>query len=1081
MSRFHRFALCVVFLLPVFGFANAPRPNVIIVYTDDQHRSEFGYEGGHNATPNIDRLANDGLIFDHFYISTALCAPSRVALQTGRYPSASPPLLRSMPVDRDTNSDGQPDPPYVLQTLGDEEDRPAETFNLPYTLQQAGYSTGIVGKWHLGFLGTRQRPASNRSQLLHNFNLTQQAAYAAGYDYAEALYHDNVQPDNFADRYMAHNPEWITWKAREFIEAEANDSEPFFLVVNPTLPHWPQADDSRFDSLNADKALTGIGDRTDALALPPGDPVREEILAIGDETYDSDGKGLLSGMPARSTIVPRAQASGFDGGYREDIVWLDDIVGSLVDKVEELGLQNDTLIFVISDHGRAGKWTNQDKGISSGALAHWPGQIPAGSFSSDLISNVDIAPTLFELAGATPAPDADLHGVSIAGHLFDAANVPSGRPYAYSEIGYERTITRADGMKLVVSYGDGDIRSGNLGADWTDPIIKLYDMQDAVDTKVWVDRWEEVDNVVNDPAYADTLDEMKDLLREQSLRLPHEFGEFTQGEFAPIVTSAPASITVDTGEDATFSVTAEGLPFPSYQWYVDGVPTGADEPTLTLPAVTVNEDGAQITVEVTNTVGSANTSTTPAILTVLPPPDAPPAVPSGLTASVLGFSEIELNWVDESTTESGFKIECRSGTDPFTEVATVGEDVTTWTHSGRATATTYIYRIRSTNLAGDSAYAPAAIARTPEAPVGGDLLQSSATASFSTAGETSQIDNVTVPSLANGALVVSIGAEGPNPNSGPASVSFAGQELTQAVESENAATHSSVWYLVNPPVTTDAINITWASSQFGTSSLAYFVLSGVDPDSPVAAVDQQSAGGGSTGLSATLTGAPDSAIAIDALATNNNVASSVAFGAGQTEAWTFGGIGGGATHAASYEENAGANAVQSVSWSSGQRATYAAAAFARAPAPVTTDAFAGWAGDSGLDGSEGHESGRFDNPDYDILDNVYEWVLALNPLVVDAPATYTMTAQNDYTVSFQREDSSEDWALIEVEFSNDLFENDIRRVIVGPNSTTEVDGMTVTVTENGDAPDDIAVSVSETLIDSESAYFSRFRLHIVEP
>jgi len=1076
MFYFRRLAFLVVWFLPLLALAQAPRPNVIIIYTDDQHRDEFGYEGGHNATPNIDRLASEGLRFDHFYVPTALCAPSRIGLQTGRYPSSTPPLVRSSPVDQDNDNDGQGDPPYVLQTLGDEQNRPAEIFNLPHTLQQSGYTTGTVGKWHLGFLGSRRTPGRNLSDLLHNFALAQESAYAAGYDYAEAMYHDNVQPDNFDERYMAHNPEWIAWKAREFIETQSAGDDPFFLVVNPTLPHWPQADDSRFDSLVADKAITGIGDRQDALNLPEGDPVREEILAIGDEAYDADGFGVLSGMRPRDTIASRAAASGFGGGYREDIVWLDDMVGGIVAKVEDLGIQDDTLIMVISDHGRSGKWSNWERGTSSGALAWWPNTVPAGKRSGDLVANVDLAPTLFELAGASAAPDADLHGVSIAPHLLDPDNTPSGRDYAFSEIRYERAITRSDGMKIMVSMADGDPQGETLG-DTSNPIIRLYDMGTGSPRQ-------EGANVVNDPAYADELEEMLELMREQSLRLPHEFGEFTQGAYAPVITTPPADQEVIATEDAVFTVEVDAFPSDvSYQWLRDGEPVGEDAATLTLASVALADDGAQITVEVANSEGSADTSASPATLTVLPPPTEPPAAPSGLTATVQGFSEIVLNWIDESSTESGFVIERRSGSEAFAEIAQAPEDAVTWTDQGLASDTTYFYRIRSTNLAGESGYAAAAFARTPLGSIGGDLLDSEAGMEIATGGDQSVITDVTVPSLPNGALVVTVGSEGSNPNAGPAAIRFAGEPLTEAVAAEVAATHASIWYLVNPPPATDSIEVDWGSSQFGAASLAYYLLQGVDANDPVAAADSSTTGGDSS-LEVTLTGGTTDGIAIDSVATNNNVTSGLSFGPGQIEAWKFGTIGGGASHGTSYEENAGVDPTQSVAWSGSERAAYAAAMFRRAPAPPEVDAFGDWAADSGLDGQPGSEAGPADNPDFDPWTNVAEWVFASDPLGRSSAPAFAMNrtvAGDGFTFSFPRADSSEDFALVELQFSRDLFQSDINRVVIGPVSTVEVDGCVVSVDENGEAADQVTVEMPDGAGDVDPLMFIRFRLEMLAP
>lgn len=488
----------IVLLISLFAVgalaAQGERPNIVIFYTDDQNRDQFGFNDGW-PTPNMDRLAAEGLVFKKFYVNTSLCAPSRVALQTGRYASASGAVLRAYPPDQI---------PFILQTLGDEENRPAEAWNLPTTLRDAGYATGIVGKFHLGFLGEREKTTGDTSlgdpekmaKLRHNFELAQESAYAGGYTYAEALYHDNVQPDNFCRDVMKHNPEWIAWKAREFIEKESAEDNPFFLVVNPTLPHWPPAyapdEKPFFDSLTSDPRITAVG------------------LV----------EGIESGMPSRESVLERAEelrGLGIEGKYLPDVIWLDDMIGAVVQELADAGVKENTLVLVISDHGGFGKWTNRDHGINSAAMAYWPGRIPPGTVSSELVQNVDLAPTLFEIAGTEPAPDADLHGRSVAHHLLDPSQ-PSGREYVYSEIGFERAITRADGMKLLVDMAAPDSGRWNPKVgDPENPKVRLYDLTNDPGERR---------NLVDDPEYADELKELQGLLWKQSQQLPHAFGQY---------------------------------------------------------------------------------------------------------------------------------------------------------------------------------------------------------------------------------------------------------------------------------------------------------------------------------------------------------------------------------------------------------------------------------------------------------------------------------------------------------------------------------------------------------------------------
>ncbi len=495
-----------VALSPMLSGAGAQdggqRPNVVIIYTDDQPKSQFGCYGG-METPNIDKIAKEGVRFEHFYVSTALCAPSRYGLHNGRYISSSPAILRMFPEGGTVSA---------VQQYGDEHNRPVEQFNLPFSMKAAGYKTGIVGKWHQGFMGERFRFGGDLNKapitdpellkgLKHNFDLTQQSAYAAGYDYAEAMYHDNVQPVNFPESVRFHNQEWVTWKAMEFMEQ--NKALPFYLEICPTLVHYPPEE----DSLKADRRITALG---------------------LDENIPEDIQ------PSRESVLQRAAERGWKGSHDAGLIWLDDAIGALEQKLEALGLAENTILMVISDNGTGGKWTCYEGGVNTGAIIRWPGHIKADTVSEAWIQNVDIASTVFDLCGVKLAvEDNPMHGVSFAPVLTGESK--GERDSVYLEIGYQRTVVRSDGMKyLTVRYPEDiqkDIDENGTEYDLrgrktegrkyakTAPQNELFNiLTDPHERK----------NLFDDPAYAETVKEMKALMTRYSTALPHTYGEFAE-------------------------------------------------------------------------------------------------------------------------------------------------------------------------------------------------------------------------------------------------------------------------------------------------------------------------------------------------------------------------------------------------------------------------------------------------------------------------------------------------------------------------------------------------------------------------
>ncbi len=483
---------------------SSSRPNVILIYTDDQDFDGLGCYGGNVTTPNIDSLARDGMRFTRFYVAAPVCTPSRYNVLSGRYASRS---LRQQKVC----------PPGGPINVGWDAGVLNELI-LPQVLQANGYTTGLSGKWHIGLYEEPKdlpsdadpRQPEIKKAMLENYASTVRSIQRCGFDYVASTYGLNpgaggkVPPPKFwlPQVLHKHNMEWVTEGALNFIEQ--NRSKPFFLYVAPTLPHAPPAP----DSLKADPTISAKG----YLEAPPNvRPTRQEVL---ERTKDMDPK----------------QTAAY---------WLDANVGAILKKLDELGLAENTVVFLASDNGRYGKMACYDGGARTVFLARWKGRIPAGRVADKLAANVDLAPTILEICGVKAPAEYHTDGISIMPLLTGGRY---RRESVFIEITTERAVVTDDGFKYIavrfppdiqkkVDQGEkydhwcrllGSKESNPMGADKDYPGYfdqdQLYDLK--ADPK-------EQKNLAKNPKYAERLASMKRLLREYSSRLPHTFGEFT--------------------------------------------------------------------------------------------------------------------------------------------------------------------------------------------------------------------------------------------------------------------------------------------------------------------------------------------------------------------------------------------------------------------------------------------------------------------------------------------------------------------------------------------------------------------------
>jgi len=386
--------------------AAAPRPNIVYIVSDDQGFKDVGFRGSDIKTPNLDELAAGGARLEAFY-AQAMCTPTRAALMTGRYPHR-----------------------YGLQTLvipsAGTYGLATDEWLLPQALKEAGYSTAIVGKWHLGHADKKYWPRQR------GFD-SQYGPLLGEIDYYTHSAHGTR--DWFRDDKPVKETGYITQllgdEAVRVIERHDTKS-PLFLYLTFTAPHAPYQAPKEFLDRYA-----GVKD-----------PSRRAYAA------------MITAMDAQIGRVMKALATR---GMRDDtlIVFQSDNGGPRSAKFTgEVDMSKAT---IPCDNGpwRDGKASYYEGGTRVVALMNWPGRIPSGTTFDGLIHVVDIYPTLAGLAGAKLERTKPLDGMN----QWDA--IAAGRPSPRKEVVYGIEPFR------------GAIRSGDWKLVWRATLpsqIELFDL-----------------------------------------------------------------------------------------------------------------------------------------------------------------------------------------------------------------------------------------------------------------------------------------------------------------------------------------------------------------------------------------------------------------------------------------------------------------------------------------------------------------------------------------------------------------------------------------------------------------------------
>jgi len=409
--------LSLTLLSSLIALSAAEKPNIIFFLVDDYDKSETSPYGGKAMTPNLERLAAEGMLFNNAYVTSTVCTPSRYTMLTGRYAGSSTAkqFLTLFPKGR------QSMPGFNVSLEHD-------NMNVGNVLARNGYATGFVGKYHVGpehdedfwkeeGLFNIPRNAEYTDKLnqhkYRNEKIHRRLIKDRGFTWAKNIYWGNLK-----EPFKGHNPEWTTAAAIEFIEGHKD--QPFYLHVCSTLLHGPNGEWHR--SLLNKELVTGEG----MLEKP------------------------IKSQPSRASVMKRIKAAGLtenEAGY----LWMDDSIGVILDKLDELGIADNTIFLFVADHGSRGKGSLfRSNGMEVPCIVRWPNGIKAGTVCDELMQSTDFVPTWFDVAGAEIPKGYHLDGISFAS-LFKNPDKPY-RDYIFGEMGGARSIKTKDWNLITLRY-----------------------------------------------------------------------------------------------------------------------------------------------------------------------------------------------------------------------------------------------------------------------------------------------------------------------------------------------------------------------------------------------------------------------------------------------------------------------------------------------------------------------------------------------------------------------------------------------------------------------------------------------------
>ena len=506
--------LYLLFAIPFLSVAQE-RPNIIYIMSDDHDANAISaYNKTLINTPNIDRIAKEGVLFNRSFVGNSLCGPARATLLTGLHSH------KNGFKDNRSQFDGS-------------------QMTMPKLMQQAGYQTAVIGKWHL-------------------------QSYPTGFDYwkiipGQGVYHDPRMIDMKGDTvtYKGYATEVITNEALQWLQQKRDATKPFMLLLHHKAPHRSFFPPLQYleifhtktfpepPSLYIDTAGRGSAWRLQTMGILPDmklssdlkvDPkylmnipwLKPDLNEIKNYQYQidrlpiKDRQRILDIYAERGETIQKLRPAGKDlmklkyQWYMQDylacVASVDENVGKVLDYLDKSGLTKNTLVIYTSDQGfylGQNGWFDKrwmyDVSMRSPFMARWPGHIAPGTVSNTMIQNIDYAPTFLDIAKA-PIPSF-MHGLSLKNILENPGKMLPRKSlyYHFYEYNADHSVlqhvgVRTDKYKLLYFYTVNE---------W-----QLFDLtKDPA----------ELTNLVNEKSYQSVLGDMKkELNRARKVYDDHE-------------------------------------------------------------------------------------------------------------------------------------------------------------------------------------------------------------------------------------------------------------------------------------------------------------------------------------------------------------------------------------------------------------------------------------------------------------------------------------------------------------------------------------------------------------------------------
>ncbi len=411
------------------------RPNFVFILVDDLGYMDIGANNPETfyETPNVDRLAREGVRFSDGYAANPVCSPTRYSIMTGKYPSR---------VDATNFFSGKRGGKYRAAPLNDR--MPLEEITIAEQMQQAGYKTAFLGKWHLG-------PTEEFWPEKQGFEVN-----IGG--------HVRGMPKSYFSPYQ--NPRLKDGIEKEHLTKRLTDdtlnlldqfqSDPFFLYLAFYTVHTPLQAPQELVKKYEKKAQQYAG---------------MTEFAEEEQVWTTDNKRRVRVLQKHATYAAMVES-------------MDTSVGRILEKLKELGIDDETVVCFFSDNGglstsegsptsnlplRGGKGWVYEGGIREPMIIKWPQGGQSNVVRGESVCSIDFYPTLLEIAEIEPSNDLQLDGVSLVpllkgGHL-DERDLFWHYPHYSNQGGFPGGAIRSGDYKLIERYEDGRSHLYNIAAD----------------------------------------------------------------------------------------------------------------------------------------------------------------------------------------------------------------------------------------------------------------------------------------------------------------------------------------------------------------------------------------------------------------------------------------------------------------------------------------------------------------------------------------------------------------------------------------------------------------------------------------